>query len=371
MRIKLFLPLLIAGFAAFPGSGRAQGVVEGMNIVNPLRASVPAQNALIEQLAENHVHVVRCGITPDAKGMDFAKRLYAKGIKIELIVSPQYPADAPTRPYQPKLYPDMWSGHPLSYASPELSLKYFQAMLGQLDENGIELAGLELGNEINWAAFNAEFPLPGEGRYFGLDDLYHDPEAKQIAKGYLKYIEILAALNEAREHSSVNRHTPILSAGLADSGAPYSHPSDKEDSVSINATLEFLRKNGMDPLVDAYGIHEYPWEKTAAERKAYMEKNAIAECGPRAGGPGKPCWMTEWGFNNNDLSCPLNDSARALLVQETMDDFRDFVKEGKVTGELYFSWDADPWATTISPGSVYRCGELTKSGHEALGPLDQ
>jgi len=45
-----------------------------------------------------------------------------------------------------------------------------------LDAYGISLAGLKLENEINYTGFNAEFKLPGEGKNFGLNDLYNDPE---------------------------------------------------------------------------------------------------------------------------------------------------------------------------------------------------
>ena len=32
----------------------------------------------------------------------------------------------------------------------------------------------------------------------------------------------------------------------------------------------------------------------------------------------------------------------------------------------YFAWDSDPWSKTVDPDSVYRCGELTESGKQAV-----
>jgi hypothetical protein len=100
-----------------------------------------------------------------------------------------YSADAPTRPYQPEQFPSMWSGHPLSYADPELSRAFYQKLFDALDADGIALVGIELGNEMNWAAFNAEFPLPGEGKILSVADLSHDPEGEQIARGFLQYLK--------------------------------------------------------------------------------------------------------------------------------------------------------------------------------------
>jgi hypothetical protein len=122
--------------------------------------------------------------------------------------------NAPTRPCRPNEFPAIWGGHPLSSADPALSKTAFQQLFDSLDANGIALAGVELGNEINWAAFNAEFPSPGEGKVLGLGDLDQDPEAKQIAKGFVQYIKILGALKSVRNNSRLNKNTPIISAGL-------------------------------------------------------------------------------------------------------------------------------------------------------------
>src|ERR1700733_6660243 len=180
-----FLALCCLG----PGRVRAQEMVVGVNVVNPMRASLAEQDGLLGQLKAAQVRVIRCGISNDDKGIDFARRAAAQGIRIQLIVGPDYPPGAPARPYQPDQFPAMWGGHPLSDADPTLSKAGFQRLFDNLDATGLVLAGVELGNEINWAAFNPEFPLPGEGKILSLEDLAHDPEGKQIAKGFLEYLK--------------------------------------------------------------------------------------------------------------------------------------------------------------------------------------
>jgi len=249
---------MIAVSAICAPSAPAEPVV-GVNAVNPLRASIADQNTLLAQLHAAGVHVIRCGITADAKGIDFAKRASAQGIQIELLVSPGYPSSAPSRAYQPAAFPSMWGGHPLSSADPTLSKAAFQKLFDLLDENNIPVAAFELGNEINWAAFNPEFPLPGEGKVFSFAELSTDPEAKQIAKGYIQYLKILAVLKEVRDHSRVNHSAPILLAGLVsapDGDKPWN--TKKEDKVGLPATIKFMQAHGLDELVDGYGIHSYP-----------------------------------------------------------------------------------------------------------------
>lgn len=353
-------------------------MVVGVNVVNPMRASVADQNTLLSQLKAAKVRVIRCGISHDNKGIDFAQRAAAQDIRIQLIVSPEYVPNAPTRPYEPNKFPEMWSGHPLSFADPALSRTAFQHLFDSLDANGIALAGVELGNEINWAAFNPEFPLPGEGKILSREDLAHDPEGKQIAKGFLQYIEVLAVLKDVRDHSRLNRSTPIISAGLVSAkDGEKLYNNKKEDMVSLAAAIEFLRAHGLDSLVDAYGVHSYPSTAqpgnptAAAQRAARLNSVDLAQCRAKGSSEGKPCWITEWGFPNKDLSCPAKEAGRTLLVEELRRDFAAVAAEHRLAGIDYFSWNSDPWSKQIDPDSVYRCGALTESGRQAIAPAGE
>ena len=361
-----------------PSRVGAQAMVVGVNVVNPMRASVANQNTLLSQLKAAQVHVIRCGISDDDKGIDFAKRAAAQGIHIQLIVGPQYLPNAPARPYQPDVFPAMWGGHPFSFADQALSKAAFQHLFDELDANGITLAGVELGNEINWAAFNPEFPLPGEGKILSLQDLAKDPEGQQIAKGFVQYVRILTVLKEVRDRSRLNRNTPIISAGLVSAkDGEKLYNNKKEDMVSLAATIAFLRSHGLDSLVDAYGVHSYPSAgrpgnaTAAAQRAARLNSVDLAECRATGTAGGKPCWITEWGFPNKDLSCPVNDADRTLLVEELRNDFATAATEQRLAGIDYFAWDSDPWAKQTDSDSVYRCGALTESGREAIAPVGE
>jgi hypothetical protein len=353
----------------------AQEMVVGVNVVNPLRATVADQNALLGQLKAAQVHVIRCGISNDDKGIDFAKRAAAKGIRIQLILGPQYTPGAPSRPYQPNEFPAMWGGPPLSSADPALSKTAFQHLFDSLDASGVSLAGVEIGNEINWAAFNPEFPLPGEGKILSLDDLAHDPEGKQIAIGFLQYIKVLGTLKDVRDHSRLNQSTPIISAGLVSAkDGDKLYNNKKEDMVSLSATIAFLRAHGLDSLVDAYGVHIYPSTgqpgnpAAEAQRLGQLNNIDLAECRAKGAKDGKPCWVTEWGFPNPDVRCPPKETARTMLVEELRGDFAAAASQHLLAGIDYFAWDSDPWSKTIDADSVYRCGGLTESGRQAVAP---
>jgi hypothetical protein len=363
-----------------PIAASAADLITGVNVTLAERMSVAEQNAMLIDMKAAGVRVIRSNIEDSEKGIQFALTAQTLGIRIDWIVwIGGYFPGAPTRQYRPDQFPDMWAGHPLSYADPENFRTYVSSMLSRLEAAGVTLAAFELGNEINWAAFNPDFPLPGEGRQFGLDDLHHDPEARQIAVGYIKYVKLLQVLKQVRDRSKLNRTTPILTAGMANFERPDGPlgPGKREDLVSIDATFDFLRAYGMDNLVDGYAVHVYPWSDQPGDpiadrrRNDRLAKYALAQCRPAGSPDGKPCWITEWGFFNNNTKCPIDDTDRAVLVRNMMSEFRRYADSGRLVGVFYYTWATNAWDQRLQktdPLSVYRCGGLTESGRLAIAP---
>jgi hypothetical protein len=342
----------------------ADDVVVGINFTHPLSLSVEDRDASLANLKAAHVRVIRVGFySPELdKGIDFIKRAYAQNIRVLLTVHSLAMPNAPVRPSSPE-FPGMYSGTPLSSIDLALSGQFFQQLMNKLDANGIVLAGMELENEINHPAFNAEFPLPGRAhKNFALDDLYHDPEGQQIAKGFLQYLKALALLKQIRDQSKVNQHTPLISAGLSPTG-PAGSWSKRVDAASPEATIGFLRANGLDKLVDGYGMHIYPSRDHPGDSKAAARRSQEVQEGIELCSAAKPCWVTEWGFMDNDKSCPPNDQMTASLVSETKKDFRPFVQDRRLAALIYYTW------TGGEGHNVYRCGQLTETGLRALAPM--
>jgi hypothetical protein len=175
--------VLAAALVLTSVSARAADAVIGINLGHAPSDNAAQQDVLIRDLKAAGVRTIRTGIGPDAPGIARAKRFYDAGIAIDWLPRFSYRADAPQRPWRPKEFPGMWAGPPLSAADPVQFRAYLQGMLDKLEAAGVVLAGIEMGNELNMAAFNPEFPLPGHSRQLGLDDLNRDPEGQQIARG--------------------------------------------------------------------------------------------------------------------------------------------------------------------------------------------
>src|ERR1700730_5918798 len=361
--------ILCASLGSRPVQAQTKDLVLGVN-ASMGSLSVEQQNAILAELHAAGIHYIRAGLTPDEKGIDFARRAQAQGIRIDWLVQLQYRPGAPSRPW-PHAF-GVWGGPPLSAADPDQFRKYFEPLLAKLEAAGVTLAGFELGNEINSPMFNADFSLPAENpilsREFHLEDLSHDPEAEQVAKGYLQYLKLLAVIKDVRSRSELNQHTMIVSAGLVFNEAPEAPRKARLDAVSAAATLDFMRANGLDDLVDVYGVHTYPWTDNpgnpgaAAGRRERLRKYVLAECRPQ--GSGKPCWITEWGIPNHDASCPPHETNQIALVSETRSNFRPYIAQKRVLGLFYYAW-----LDSREGFAVYRCDHLMEAGRLALAPF--
>jgi hypothetical protein len=352
-----------AFWLAFILTASAQGTALqiGVNVINPQRLDPQMQDQVLSQLRDQGVQMIRVPLAPPWGGEDyesamrFITQAWALGTKVTAILYPQFRPDAPVRPANPK-FPEMWPGPPLSAADPARFRTVFGPLFERLDSAGVTLAGLELGNEINWAAFNGDFPIPGQGRILGARELDSDPLGRTIARGYDAYLRTLEVLNELRKGSTANKTTPIISAGLADV-----YPgADRVDAVSISATLDYLRARGLDRLVDAYGIHTYPGiNATAREIERHLESSVLSRCGSKEHN-GRPCWITEWGVQVRSNVCPPRDADEAKGIEKLRAIFDKLADRGTLGGIIYYAWSDDRFG-------VYRCGGLSRSGAAALG----
>jgi hypothetical protein len=341
-----------------------ENVVVGVNVVGVDQLSEAQQDALVAQLRRDGVTTVRTGFGPTFQ--HFVIHAYQNGIGTVAILYPMQGSTGPLRPADPAVGLT-WRQQALSDANPEDFKEWLVPQLAALEASGVRLKALELGNEINSPHFNGDFlPAQATGRQLGLSDLTNpnDPEGHAVAMGYLKYLKIVATLKDVRNHSRLNQKTPILSAGLASSGPPGKKPGWKLDGVSVTDTLAFWRQNGMDNLVDGYAVHAYTApdpHRTVPVLMDALNKDAFAMCTSR-----RPCWLTEWGFDNRSTSCPVDETTRMKLIETMRGALQQLSAQGRLAGFLYYSWAGHPGEVG---STIFRCGALTEAGKLALSPM--
>jgi hypothetical protein len=373
--------LLLASLALVPVNARAAGVIVGVNVVGVDWASDETQDALLDALQRNHVTTIRTALGGhDDRYTSFVIKAFNRGIGAVVMIDP-----CANSAGKHALPPDAKAGRPwgvaaLSDADPKGFSQWFAPTLSRLEAAHVRITAFELGNELNTPRFNADFrPELISGRVMGLADLNNprDQEGAAVAGGYHAYLAVMATLKELRDHAAVNQKTPILTGMSANWGTPHAvqRGSGQPDAVDAADSIAFLRQEGIDGFADGYAVHIYPDgnpDLSVESRVATLESTVLAGCGRGA----KPCWMTEWGFNNPSQSCPLNDAARQRAVNAERAAFREFVRQGRLSTILYYSWSGvvpRAWEheppKTVDQGSIFRCGGLTDAGKAALAPL--
>jgi len=344
------------------GFSRATDCPVGVNVNSFQNFSAAEQNTLLLQLKSSGVRCVRTSMRPDDKDLSLIRRMQDEGVGLVLVVGPVFLPNAPVRPANAQHH--MRSARPLSWSDPVRSKVNFQSLFDKLDAQGIKLAGVELGNEVNWTDFNGDFPVPGEGRAFTLSDLSHDPEAEKVAQGLLLYLKILAELKDVRDHSRLNQHALLISAGMA---AVSDGPWLKKmgiDGVGIPATYAFLRAHGLDQLVDGYGVHDYPPVVKAGDKSAAAQRTSRLDTSIFPPGNAKPYWLTEWGFSSKATSSG-QDQIRSRSVTEMRAYFLHLYRQGRLGGMFWYVWN-EP-----DPCSIYRNGTLMEAGRLATAPMPE
>jgi|SRR5579859_429842 len=342
-------------------AAQAKNLIVGVNFHDEqYHPSHADQDAEIKRLVDSGVKTIRTGLGWNSAY--FIIQAYQHGISTDAIVNADSTSKAKLR--------GPGRGFPLSEVDPKAFANWFKINLDRLEAGGVRLSAIELGNELNTARFNGDIAAPGSGRVLGLADLKNpkDPEAPAIVAGYRRYLEVAAVLKDLRNHSKLNQTTPILSGASGDWGPPGPKSWNHEVGVNMPDSIEFLRENGLDKLVDGYAVHVYPSgdpHLSIAERVASLEKTIFNACGEGT----KLCWLTEWGLPNPSQACPpVNENLRRKAVQDERTAFEHFVKKGRLAAIFYYSWGSDVPGPTESY-AIFRCGGLTEAGKLALSPM--
>ena len=342
----------------------AQGldVYRGVNETHLTWKTPEEREKIIDDMRQAGVGSVRVSLLPPYdKSIDSIDLLARKNLSILLAVEIAWPQlaarDATRRPGRGSI----WSVVPLSQLDPEFFRAQFGALWREIEKRHIHLAAIELGNEINWAAFNGDLGLlPPHGKPpQGAPGSVALVNRAAYLEGLRRYVAALAVVKQLRDESADNRGAKIISADLTYMSATFAANVGAE-YVDTNETLDILKADGLDALVDGYGVHIYPNPNQTPTERAREFETVLRPC--PAGGHEHPCWLTEWGIRQPDLTCPSDESRRLPLIRETRERIAADARQKRLAGDYYYDWDDKPIEY-----AVWRCGELTESGKVLFG----
>jgi hypothetical protein len=226
---------------------------------------------------------------------------------------------------------------------------FLARFLDELERRNVRLAGIEIGNEINWADFNGDLPLLTPGRIFSTADEV-SAAAPDVLLGFAVYGRVVAATRRQISGRPTLAAVPLISAGFIDGRSPFVIQSGGT-ALSLRLTAQLLRDSGAMEQIDGLAVHVYP--RVGRDHRAAREviADAVGFADRFCAEMTKPCHLTEWGFARPP-GCGT-DPARARLFEEFVDEVR---RSATIRSAYLFAWDES------GTYGVFRCGSLVDGG---------
>lgn len=354
--ISCFLALLLAATLVRPAASDPPpprgSIIVGVNRTNLAWEGNSVRRATIDAIKDAGIDSVRVSWREPRKHMtdilvEAAKRDLALLIEIpltQLLAKPDTSARPGAGPLGPRAR--------LSDIDPDAFESYFAAAFADLERAKVRVSGFQIGNEVNWADFNGDFPLLATGVSWSAIDDVPAPHRQHIEKGFRVYAELVQRAHKLRDQSPRFREVPIITAGLADVGESWARKTGGT-LVSRDAALRMLSALGVFQNVEGVGLHIY--QPFLSGRNLAKELDVrLSGCGATPTGR-RPCWVTEFGSSATVHGCDTQDGQRRDKI-EAFAAIIDRLGAGIVRGAFVFDWDkAGGW-------SVVRCGRLTDAG---------
>ena len=322
-----------------------EAVIKGIN--QPDLGWMPdaQMKSTLEAMKAASVESVRVVLTPPYdKSIAVAEYASKLGIKVLLNVNLNYSTYYPVGVKPTQLSSTVaW---PLHNLDAERFATAVSHIWWKLDAADVKLVGIELGNEINWAGYNADLLPGGDGR--SLDANTAPALAAMVAslEAYRRTIEALRAL---RSKSKVNGEVPLIFSGLAIVPAGYS----PESRVGLRVANSYVRASCAHRSNEPSRRSGYPFLSRfgGARRSADdVEAEALTYCKAA----GLPCWVTEMGVSLASQSCILPPVAENAY-EAAIDRLRVASKEIQLAGIYLYNWSSEKQSYSVS-----RCGGILK-----------
>lgn len=355
--LSVVLVLVMTAFFSLQNTTRAiaQKHIPDIGVNRANLAGLPENQwkATLEAMSRAGIKLLR---TNAAAPVDQVSRLirYAndRGIQVVLIIPLWLPALYPPGVQPRRGNADYFAVRPISRIDPERFRMLWNELRKEMRAAGAHALAYQIGNELNGAGFNGDYPIANDARLVALDRCDLRRACKDILDGFALYGDLLRIVRE----SGLLDGAVLLAAGMAKTSDAWAART-KGFFSTPSAAIRHLDKLGAGRYVDAYAVHIYPNAsltnpKAGARHVQRQIADVVTQCVPE-GVARKSCWVTEWGIRNQHASC-TQDPSRTALQEAGLRIVRDFMRRDILQTAIYYDWDAD------NALSVFRCGRLVE-----------
>lgn len=248
---------------------------------------------------------------------------------------------------------------PLSRLDPQHALNTLKPVLEEIAKRRLLLSGIEVGNEINWAGFNADLTAGSKDRKDSIGTLASIRRPEDFSKGIMNFAQILYLIHSyVKNESSTLKSLPIYAGAIADVS------DDQKDGLNSEyvgqmETLALMKFHGTDEFIDGYSIHFYLSRRSDTNANQNRLKDISEFC--NSVGSGKQCSITELGIASPMGGCGKPDPDGAAIIVSGLKELSSLI--GHDPSIYYFDWDS-----TSEPFSIWRCDALTDVGKALFDP---
>lgn len=341
----------------------ADDVLVGVGITNISWQQAPAISSTLDAISEARFEAVRIAWKGSIERSQIALRdASTKGLET-LIVLPL--TDGPTS--EPEALARQASGdffavHGLS----RLDLTRLEAqvddMLDFVVAEDIAVAGIELGNELNWSGFNGDLPLAPSGAWIEAMSQLDAPTQQAFARGVDRYVEAIRLVEAALRARDMD--VPVVLGAMADIDGQFVRQSGGM-LVAPDIVVAMLEARGALALTDAVAVHLYAPLRLDVETdaRAGMLGQVLDDCGTPALG-GQPCWITEYGIAQWQDACDVSDEARRDAIAALNQYLSQPGSAARVPATFFYDW------SDSAHFSLVRCGRLSTLAQDVTGGIN-
>ena len=362
-RVLGLLCFVIAGWLVF-----AEEVGIGINRTNLAWEPEARQFEILDEIHELGVASVRLAfVQPHEPTYQHIKRCNELGMDVVLFVPTMerdlyFEPDVPMREGNG----DAYGIYTFPYLS-EINVEKFAALysyyIQTLKQRKLKVKAVQIGNELNWCAFNGDMPMADGGIVVTEENWREHDFMKRWGRGMQKYGQLMKCVRE--ETDRVFADMPELKPQIVTYGIAkvWDRYVKKNNGTIISPSLTAAVLSGKHPLsggmdsvfdfADAVACHIYPDNPLKNPVKGATDYAArMIEPLMQAAGPDKPLYITEWGVAGAWFKgFPEDDTGRLKWMGQFIealesDRFRDVPFEEI----MFFDYDHMP------PFSIYQNG---------------
>ena len=248
---------------------------------------------------------------------------------------------------------------PLSRLDPQHAMETLRPIFEEIAKRGLLLSGIEVGNEINWAGFNADLTAGSKDRKDSVGAPASIRRPEDFSKGIMNFAQTLYLIHSyVRNESSTLKSLPLYAGAIADVSDDQKNGLSSE-YVGQMATLALMKSYGTDEFIDGYSIHIYLSRKSDTKANQNRLKDISEFC--NSVGSGKRCSITELGIASPMGGCGRPDPEGATVIVSALKALNPLI--GHDSSIYYFDWDS-----RSEPFSIWRCDSLTDVGKALFDP---